>query len=78
MSADLFDIMPAELREHSEVLLELSDGKAVADYVPAGRSSRPTDVTTSPWRPPDIRCAPRSGSMRAHSSDGTANPMFPS
>ena len=45
MSAYLFDIMPAELREHSEVLLELSDGKAVADYVPVGQSIRPADVT---------------------------------
>ena len=37
MNAYLFDIMPTELREHSEVLLELSDGKPVADYrLPAG------------------------------------------
>jgi c-di-GMP phosphodiesterase len=44
MSADLFDIMPTELRGHSEVLLELSDGKAVADYVPVGQGVRPADA----------------------------------
>ena len=42
MNAYLFDVMPTELREHSEVLLELNDGKTVADYLPAGRTSLAT------------------------------------
>jgi sensor c-di-GMP phosphodiesterase-like protein len=46
MSADLLDIMPAELRDHSEILLELSDGRAVADHVPVGQGARPSDVTS--------------------------------
>jgi sensor c-di-GMP phosphodiesterase-like protein len=44
MSPDLFDIMPAELRGESEVLLELSDRTAIADYMPAGEKARPADV----------------------------------
>ena len=44
MSPDLFDIMPAELRGESEVLLELSDRTAIADFLPPGQSVRPADV----------------------------------
>ena len=46
MSPYLFDIMPAELRGESEVLLELSDGKTIADYVPAEQSVRPANVAS--------------------------------
>ena len=42
MNAYLFDVMPTELREHSEVLLELNDGRTIADYLPAGRTSLAT------------------------------------
>jgi len=44
MNANLFDIMPTELRDHSEVLLELSDGQVVADYLSTGQHSRSPNI----------------------------------
>jgi c-di-GMP phosphodiesterase len=44
MNAHLFDIMPSELRGHSEVVLELSDGQVVADYLSIEQYSVPSSI----------------------------------
>lgn len=44
MNAYLFDIMPSELRDHSEVLLELSDGQVVAHYLPTEQHSLSSNI----------------------------------
>jgi hypothetical protein len=37
LNSDVFDIMPAELRAHSEVLLELGDGSEVGRFSLKGK-----------------------------------------
>lgn len=44
VNASLFDLMPRELREHSEVALELANGHPVAGYSPIDREGPMTDA----------------------------------
>ena len=44
MNANLLDIMPTELRDHSEVLLELSDGQVLVDFLSTGQHSRASNI----------------------------------
>ena len=41
-----FDILPNELRDHSEVLLELSDGQVVAQYLSTEQHSLPSKTNS--------------------------------
>jgi sensor c-di-GMP phosphodiesterase-like protein len=44
MNANLLDIMPTELRDHSEVLLELTDGQVLADFLTTEQHSRASRI----------------------------------
>jgi sensor c-di-GMP phosphodiesterase-like protein len=46
INGDLFDIMPAELRDHSEVVVELSNGAKVAQYSSDELQSSPSSSKT--------------------------------
>lgn len=46
VGGELFDIMPAELREHSDVAITLSDGRPIARAAPAGEAALTGDAAS--------------------------------